>query len=83
MHFWFAYDKFILNVGSKLIFQLLPIIYLVFYSNIFLEDIGNYPLVGTLELGSFAQIFTVLCVYFLINASNYLDGLDGVRNLIF
>lgn len=76
-------DKLILSVGSKLIFQLIPIIYLVFHSNIFLEDIGNYPLIGILKLGSFAQIFTVLCVFFIINASNYLDGLDGVLAINF
>ena len=35
-------------------------------------------MIGGLELGSFSLIFTILCVYFLINASNYLDGLDGV-----
>ena len=71
-------DKYSLNVGSKLISQLLPIIYLVFYSGILLENLGKYPLIGSLELGSFSLIFTILCVYFLINASNYLDGLDGV-----
>ena len=71
-------DKYILNVGSKLIFQLLPIIYLVFYSKILLNDLGHYPLIGGLKLGSFSEVFTILCVYFLINASNYLDGLDGV-----
>lgn len=71
-------DKYSLNVGSKLILQLFPIVYLVFFSEILLENLGNYPFIGNLELGSFSFIFTILSVYFLINATNYLDGLDGI-----
>ena len=71
-------DKYSLNVGSKLILQLFPIVYLVFFSEILLENLGNYPFIGNLELGSFSFVFTILSVYFLINATNYLDGLDGI-----
>jgi UDP-GlcNAc:undecaprenyl-phosphate GlcNAc-1-phosphate transferase len=69
-------DKFSLNVGGKLSLQIIPIFYLVFFENFFLNDLGDYGYFK-LELGAFVMPFSLICVLFLINAFNYFDGLDG------
>jgi UDP-GlcNAc:undecaprenyl-phosphate GlcNAc-1-phosphate transferase len=74
-------DGFKINVGSKLIFQILPIFILIFYYNIKIEDIGDYNFIGKIELGSFSNLFTIFCVYLIINSTNYLDGADGTLAL--
>ena len=75
-------DKYNLNVGGKLGLQLLPIFYLVVFSNLYLADLGTYGFFKT-ELGSFAVIFTIGCVFLMINSTNYFDGLDGSLVLTF
>lgn len=69
-------DKYQLNTGSKLCLQVIPIFYLIFIKNISLSQIGDYGLIK-LNLSSFGETFTLLCVLFLINSFNYFDGLDG------
>ena len=69
-------DKFNLNVGGKLSLQIIPIFYLIIFENLSLSHIGDYNYFK-LELGTFAIPFTLLSVLLLINAFNYLDGLDG------
>ena len=76
-------DKYNLNVGSKLILQLFPIVILVFISDTKIETLNNFPVFGDVSLGSFDYIFTILCIYFLINSSNYIDGLDGILGISF
>ena len=75
-------DKYNLNVGSKLIFQILPILLLV-QDGLYLEDLGYISVLGTISLGSFSLVFTVLSCLFLINAFNYADGLDGFAGSLF
>lgn len=72
----FLDDKYNLNIGGKLSLQFFPIIYLIFFENLNLIQLGNYGYFY-LELNSFSIPFTVLAVIFLINSFNYFDGLDG------
>jgi len=69
-------DKFKLNTGGKLSLQILPIFYLLFIENIYLNSIGDYSYFK-IDLESFSGPFSLLCVLFLINAFNYFDGTDG------
>ena len=70
-------DKYNLNVGGKLCLQIMPIAFLIFVGQLYLTSLGDYYLFK-LELGNFAIPFTIGCVFLLINAANYLDGIDGV-----
>ena len=73
----FIDDKYTLNIGGKLSLQIIPIIYLIFFENLNLHQIGNYNFFYA-DLGSFSISFTLLALLFLINAFNYFDGIDGV-----
>ncbi|MAJ23544.1 MAG: hypothetical protein CMI75_07170 [Candidatus Pelagibacter sp.] len=72
----FIDDKYNLNTGGKLSLQIIPIFYLILYENLSLHQIGDYDYFK-LILGSFSIPFSLLCVLFLINAFNYIDGIDG------
>ena len=76
----FLDDKNDLNVGNKLILQLIPIIYLILSQNLNLNQIGDYKYFQ-IELNSFATPFTILSTIFLINSFNYFDGLDGTLSI--
>lgn len=76
-------DKYKIGIGSKLVLQLIPIIFMVHGANIYLENLGEYELIGFIELGSFSLVFTILCIFLLINSINYIDGLDGLASIIF
>jgi UDP-GlcNAc:undecaprenyl-phosphate GlcNAc-1-phosphate transferase len=75
-------DKYHLKASTKLIFQAIPVLLLMFNSNIVLDNLGYYERIGLVNLGNFKTIFTFLCVIFLINAINYSDGIDGNTSLI-
>ena len=75
-------DKYNLNVTNKLILLFFPIILIVLDGQV-LENLGKYNFIGILNLGSFAPIFTILASYLFINATNYIDGRDGVLITLF
>ena len=75
-------DKNNLEVSNKLILLFFPII-LITSDGYALISLGEYNLVGEINLGSFAIIFTILSSYLLINATNYIDGRDGVLISVF
>ena len=52
------------------------IIFFIILKNFNLNQIGNYEYF-TLELNSFAILFTLISIIILINSANYFDGLDG------
>ena len=74
-------DKYNLNFGGKLSLQIIPIIYLIILENFSLNSLGDYNFVK-LNLNSFSLPFTLLSVIFLINATNYFDGMDGTLSLL-
>ena len=59
-------DKYKIGIGSKLVLQLIPIIFMVHGANIYLENLGEYELIGFIELGSFSLVFTILCIFYLL-----------------
>ena len=75
-------DKYNLNVTNKLILLFFPII-LIVLDGYALTNLGEYNLIGKINLGSFAVIFTILSSYLFINATNYIDGRDGVLITMF
>ena len=72
-----------LNANNKLILQSVAIFIIIFKYDFFLRDLGEYPHIGLIELGSFGQLFTLLAIFLFINACNYLDGIDGSLGLVF
>ena len=76
----FIDDKYNLNVGGKLSLQIIPIIFLIVFEGLNLNQIGDYNYFK-LRLNTFSVPFTLLSVIFLINATNYFDGLDGTLGI--
>lgn len=72
----FVDDKYDLKPLNKLILQLFPIFFIINNGQT-LKSLGNYEIVGYLDLGSLSIIFSLLAVFLFVNASNYLDGKDG------
>lgn len=73
-------DKYNLNFGGKLSLQIIPIIYLITLQNFSLNSLGDYNFIK-LDLNSLSLPFTLLSVIFLVNATNYFDGMDGTLSL--
>lgn len=67
----------------KLILQLFTIFYFINTYSFYLNDLGTYEFIGKIYLGNFGLIFTVLCCLLLINAVNYIDGIDLITSLNF
>ena len=47
-------------------------------NGISITDIGEYEYIGLINLGKFSIPFLVLAIGLLINATNYVDGVDGL-----
>ena len=78
----FVDDKYNLNIGGKLSLQIIPVIYLIIFQDLYLDNIGDYDFFN-LDLGTFAIPFTLLSIILLINATNYFDGIDGILGTTF
>ncbi len=76
----FVDDRLNLNVKYKILILAVPIIFYVMeVSTInFLGELNNTKL----NLGSMSIGFSILCFFLLINASNYMDGVDGLLALV-
>ena len=61
----------------KLAVQLIAAWGVVFTTNIEVAQLGNYPLIGTIELGYLSTAFTLFAVIGITNAFNLIDGIDG------
>lgn len=77
----FLDDKYNITPGTKLVLQAITI-YILISEGIYLTDLGYFDYIGTLSLGSFDKIFTLLSCLLLINACNYSDGTDGQLSII-
>ena len=76
----FSYElETVIAIGLciKLFFKSLPVIYLIL-NGFNINDLGNYEFIEIIYLGKFDFIFTFLAVLLLINAFNYIDGIDGL-----
>ena len=73
----FIDDRIDLTPGIKLFFKSIAVVYLIF-NGFNLEDLGSYEFFQTINLGKFAFVFTFLAALLLMNAFNYIDGIDGL-----
>jgi UDP-GlcNAc:undecaprenyl-phosphate GlcNAc-1-phosphate transferase len=73
----FIDERINLNPSSKIILVIIPSIYLIL-NGISISDLGKYEYLGNLELGKFKIPFLLLAIGLLINATNYIDGIDGL-----
>ncbi|MCC5859612.1 MAG: undecaprenyl/decaprenyl-phosphate alpha-N-acetylglucosaminyl 1-phosphate transferase [Ectothiorhodospiraceae bacterium] len=67
-----------LSSGVKLAFQILAGVLVVSWGGLAVWELGTYPGIGVLELGTWAVPFTLLVVVGFINAMNMMDGIDGL-----
>ena len=77
----FLDDKVKLSPGLKILFQLVPVV-LIVMNGLILNTIGEYKYLK-INFGSYSLIFTILCYLLIINAKNYIDGLDGLATSLF
>ena len=73
----FIDDRINLNPSIKIIFIIIPSAHLIL-SGININNLGNYEYIGLLNLGKFQLPFLILATGLLINATNYIDGIDGL-----
>ena len=73
----FIDDRINLNPSNKILLILIPSIYLIL-NGISIDDLGHYEFLGNIELGKFKIPFLLLAIGLLINATNYIDGIDGL-----
>ncbi len=73
----FIDDRINLTPSSKIILLVIPTFYLIL-NGISISNLGMYEHIGFLELGKFKIPFLLLAIGLLINATNYIDGIDGL-----
>ena len=73
----FVDDRINLSPSSKIVLIIIPSIYLIL-NGISISDLGQYEYLGKIELGKFKIPFLLLAIGLLINATNYIDGIDGL-----
>ena len=76
----FMDDQFQITPGVKLMLIFVPSLMLI-YEGFVVNSLGIYELIGVINTGKFNYIFTLLCIGLLVNAFNYLDGIDGLAIL--
>ena len=70
--FWGIKEK------HKLLIQAICTTLLIFFSDVYITNLGNLFGFGEIYLGFFGIPFTVFCVVGMMNAYNYIDGLNGL-----
>jgi len=78
----FIDDKYILAPISKIIFKSF-IIFFFLEKNYYLTSLGQYEYIGNIGLGVIGLLFSFLALHLLINAYNYIDGIDGSAITLF
>ena len=78
----FVDDRINLTPSTKIVLIIIPSIYLIL-NGISISDLGQYEYLGKLELGKFKIPFLLLAIGLLINATNYIDGIDGLLLIFF
>ena len=77
----FVDDKFDLNIVVRLLLQILCAYFLV-NQGYQIISLGNIYGFGTVNIGSYGILFSVLCLIYIANSFNYLDGIDGITGAI-
>ena len=73
----FIDDRINLKPSNKVLFIIIPSAYLIL-NGINIDNLGNYEYIGFINLGKFQIPFLILATGLLINATNYIDGVDGL-----
>ena len=73
----FIDDRIDLDPTIKVILLLLPSIFLIL-KGVSINNLGTYEHIGKINLGFFSIPFLILAIGLLINATNYIDGVDGL-----
>jgi len=75
-------DIYNISPSLRFIVQFSIGLFLCYYSNIQIENLGDLFSLGEVNLGSFSYIFTSIVIVATINAFNFLDGVDGLLGSI-
>ena len=75
-------DRFDVSVTARLFAQLAAVLVMVFGAGMIMHDIGDPLALGTINLGPFSLLVTVLISLSVINAYNMCDGLDGLAGCL-
>ena len=78
----FIDDRINLKPSNKVLFIIIPSAYLI-VNGININNLGYYEHIGLLNLGKFQIPFLILATGLLINATNYIDGVDGLLLIFF
>ncbi|MFO1369779.1 MAG: undecaprenyl/decaprenyl-phosphate alpha-N-acetylglucosaminyl 1-phosphate transferase [Marinagarivorans sp.] len=71
-------DRYDISARFRLVAQLLIAILFTYGLGVKVNSVGDLFGLGVVELGYFANVFTIVSVIALINALNMLDGIDGL-----
>ena len=71
-------DIYDLKVAPRMIFQGIVATLMVFGAGIYIHDFGNIFSTGSVDIGNYGMIFTMLACVAAINAFNMIDGIDGL-----
>jgi len=63
---------------QRICVQMLAVSGAMVSTNIHVNSLGTYPIVGHLELGSVGYVFTGFAIICITNALNFIDGIDGL-----
>ena len=62
----------------RLVAQLIAITGVIFSTDLYVEYLGEYPVIGPIHLGPLSVAFTVVAVAGVTNAFNLIDGINGL-----
>ena len=71
-------DIWNINEKNKLIIQAICVLGLILFSDVYITNLGNLLGLGEIQLGLFGIPFTIFCIVGMMNAFNYIDGLNGL-----
>ena len=71
-------DMWAIKEKNKLIIQAICVLGLILFSDVYITSLGNLLGFGEIQLGIFGIPFTVFCIVGMMNAFNYIDGLNGL-----
>ena len=71
-------DLWGIKESNKLIIQAICVLGLILFSDVYITSLGNLLGFGEIQLGFFGIPFTIFCIVGMMNAFNYIDGLNGL-----
>ena len=71
-------DIWSIKEKNKLIIQAIFVLGLILFSDVYINNLGNLLGFGEIYLGIFGIPFTIFCIVGMMNAFNYIDGLNGL-----